>query len=87
MNFWPFKKKIIEPSVPASTPSLPNLSMEQMRILNLAQEIVEWTESNNWGDDWVIGGIASKKGYDKLLKESDDLRTKLMHIKKVAQEL
>lgn len=85
MNLWPFKQKLT--NVQSKSPIPTNLSIEQMRIWNLAQEIVEWTESNNWGDDWVIGGIASKKGYDKLIKESDELRTKLQHIKKVAQDL
>lgn len=65
----------------------PALNFEQIKILNLAQDILEWTRRNDWGDDWVIGGIASKEGYDKLLRENAELKNKILRIKTLASQL
>jgi hypothetical protein len=61
--------------------------IEQARIFNLAQDIANWAKKNNWGEDWVIGEIASKAGYDKILKENIELKEKLAFVKKMANKL
>jgi hypothetical protein len=58
-----------------------------LEIFNLAQEIVSWTNEQNWNDDWVIGGIASREGYDRMLKENILLKEKINSLKKFVQKL
>jgi hypothetical protein len=63
-----------------------NLTPEQMEIFNAAQDIASWAADQNWGDDWVIGEIASKKGYDKILQENQELKLKLKKLKDIIDE-
>lgn len=60
---------------------------ETIAMFNAAQDIAQWAKQNNWDDDWVIGEIASKKGYDKILQENIELKNKIEQIKKFVSKL
>ena len=60
---------------------------KSLEIFNLAQEIACWTENQDWGDDWVIGDICSRKGYEQVLKENAELKEKIAFFKKIAREM
>jgi hypothetical protein len=54
----------------------PKSQIPPVEIIEAVKTIENWTKKQTSRDDWAIGGIACRDGFERLLKEYKKLKRK-----------